>query len=157
MKLHCNSRSLNCYWLAAVKWFKMTLLEILFTGRCFIFIWVEVLQEHIISKYVDEGCNTRLYLLGVITAVQCAVSHRWETCVVMCQGTVQVGFIDPGAIVQHKLVGHAIWNIQFVFNCWFIVDSTQYRWYLDLPRLMVGKFGINHRQSAGTRHPRRTI
>ena len=26
------------------------------------------------------------------------------------------------------------------FNCWFIVASTQYRRYLDLPSLMVGTF-----------------
>ena len=30
------------------------------------------------------------------------------------------------------------WGI--FFNCWFIVDSTQYMRYLDMPSLMVGTF-----------------
>ena len=33
-------------------------------------------------------------------------------------------------------------TIFFSFNCWFIVDSTQYRRYLDLPFKMVGTFNI---------------
>ena len=28
----------------------------------------------------------------------------------------------------------------FSLNCWFIVDSTQYKWFLNLPSLIVGKF-----------------
>ena len=36
----------------------------------------------------------------------------------------------------------------------FILDSTQYRRYLDFPS--GGNF-INHRQSAGTRNPRRIL
>ena len=43
--------------------------------------------------------------------------------------------------------------ILFFVNCWFIVDSTQYMRYLDLPSLMMGRTFINHRQSAETWHP----
>ena len=58
---------------------------------------------------------------------------------------VQVGKLGT---CEH-LMEHASSKIFFV-NGWFTVDSTQYRWYIDLPSLMVGIFHKPDRQSAGT-------
>ena len=54
--------------------------------------------------------------------------------------------------LRTKRIYYIYMFLYYFFNCWFIVDSTQYSRYLDLPSLMLGIF---FKPPSIRRYPRR--
>ena len=87
-------------------------------------------------RYVDHWCVSNNHSLSCgnysIIALTLASNNKMEE--------IELQIYDSKVTRDHKMILMLTLTLMgFFLNCWFIFNSTQYRQYLNLPSLMMGK------------------